>query len=59
MAKILRKSKGSISKLSVFVGQKLILHTNIQNVKDEIQIQVCKEIVTHVCQFISVKVQKF
>ena len=43
MAKILRKSQGSISKIQCFVGQNSILrHYYIQNLKDGIQIRVCK-----------------
>ena len=52
MAKILRKSQGSIPKLSVFLGHKSIMrHYYIQNVEERIQIQVnkiSKERVTHV-----------
>ena len=41
MAKILRNDKAQLPKLSVFVGQKLILrHFYIQNVKDGIQIRI-------------------
>ena len=43
MAKILRNHKAQLPKLSVFVGQKLILrHYCIQNVKDLFQIRLYK-----------------
>ena len=62
MAKILRKSQGSISKTKCFIGQKSILrHYYIQNVKDGIQIRVykvSKEREPHFSQFHSVKVKK-
>ena len=62
MAKILKKSQGSISNITCFVGQKLILQIYyIQNVKDGIEIRVCtisKESLNHFSQFISVKVKK-
>ena len=60
--KSLGNYKAQFPKLSVFVGQKFILHHYcIQNVKDGIQIQIYKinnEGVTHFSQFISVKVKK-
>ena len=41
LKKILRKSRGSISKFHVFIDQKsVLLHYSIQNVRDGIQIQV-------------------
>ena len=60
MAKILKKSRASIPKLSVFIGQKPIFcHCCIQNGKGGIQILVYKinnESLAHFSQFISVKV---
>ena len=62
MAKILRKSRGSVSKLCAFIGQNSILrHCYIQDVEDGIQIRVykiSKECVAHFSHFISVKVKK-
>ena len=60
LKKILRKSRGSVSKIKCFIDQKLIFrHYCIQNVKDEIQIQVFNinnECLTHFSQFITEKV---
>ena len=65
MVKILRKPlenyEAQVSKLSIFIGQKLIFHYCIQNVQDGIQIQVCNvsnNCLTLFCQFISEKVKK-
>ena len=57
---ILRKSRGSISKMLCFVGCKSIFpHYCIQNVKDGIQIQFYdNESVNHFSQFILVRVKK-
>ena len=64
MAKILRKPKENhkvqFPKLSLFIGQKFIIHHYcIKNVVGGIQIQVYKinkESATNFCQFISVEV---
>ena len=57
-----RKSRGSISKIYYFFGQKYKFRRYfIENVKDGIQIQVCNinnESVSQFGQFISVKVKK-
>ena len=62
MIKILRKSRGSVSKSKFFIDQKSIFrHFGIRNVKDGTQIRVCKinnESVIHLSQFISVKHRK-
>ena len=62
MVKIVRKSRGSISKIKCFIGLKSIFgHYCIQNVKDGIQIRVYtinKGSVAHFSQFVSVKVMK-
>ena len=62
LKKIIRKSRGSISKIKCFLGQKSLFRSYcIQNVKDGIQIQVyniISENVNHSSQFISVKVKK-
>ena len=62
MAKILRKSLSSISKISVSSGQKSILHHYyIQNVKDGIEIvvyKINKESTAHSNQFILVEVKR-
>ena len=61
MVKLLRKSRGSISKNQSFLGQKSIfLHYYTQHVKDWIQIQVYNinnEMVNHFGQFILVNVK--
>ena len=62
MAKILRKSRGSISKFQYFFSQKSILrHYYFQNVKDGIQTRVyniSKDRINYSSQFISAKVKK-
>ena len=62
MVKILRKSRGSVTKIKCFYWPKSIFrHYCIQNVKDGIQIQVYtinNEIVNHLSQFILMKVKK-
>ena len=63
MANILRKSQVSISQISIFVGQKSILHTYyMQSVKDGIEIQVFHdehiESVAHIRHLISAKVKQ-
>ena len=62
MAKILRKSQGSTSKVKNFCWQELtVYHYCIQNVKDRFQLRVCKiskGIVGNFSQSISVKVKK-
>ena len=62
MAKILRKSPDSVSKIKYFVGQNSISRQYyIQNAKDDIQIRVYqenKEGVAHFRQIVSVKAKK-
>ena len=62
LKKIVRKSQAQFLKLSVFIDQESVFcRCCIQNVKGEIQIQVCNiinESVNHSSQFISVKVKK-
>ena len=57
MVKIVRNSRGLISNINVFIGQKSTFrHYCIQNVKDGIQIQVGNvnnENLAHFSQFIS------
>ena len=59
---MVRKSRGSISKIKCFFGQKSVFRRYcIQNAKDGIQSQVYNinnECVNHFSQFISVKVKK-
>ena len=61
LKKILKKSRGSISKFSVFIGQKSVFRRYcIQNVKDGIQIQaynINSECINHFSLLISVKVE--
>ena len=62
LKKTVRKSRGSMSKLRVFIGQKSIFCCYcIQDVKDGIQIQVYNIInksLNHSSKFISVEVKK-
>ena len=62
LKKILRKSRGSISKSKCFIGQNSIFRRScINNIKDGIQIQVYNinnDTAYHFSQYITVKIEK-